>query len=173
MARDVSTPRGKRRWIGPLLIGFAILAVTMFTLSAFFLSSWTETRSVNADDAERVFDAARERYGATQPYLAIDAEGSVRITRELPTAEPSELEALHVLSFIPAREQLIDVGFPYWFVRMKMSDTVNLGTVTSLIAGDWQNLDLRLTEDDLEALGPTLLLDHKLESGARIMLWTE
>lgn len=145
----------------------------MFSLSMALLSSWTQTRSADVVEAEQAFMEVRASHGSTPPLLTIDPDGSVRVAPDRTRSAPSELESLHALSFVPASQRLIDVEFPIWFVRMKMSDTINLGTITSFIAGDWDNLDLRLTEDDLDTLGPALLLDHELESGARLMLWTE
>jgi len=68
---------------------------------------------------------------------------------------------------------MVRVGFPYWFVRMKMTDSLNLGTLTSVLARDWEHLDLSVSERDLERRGPGLVLDQQTERGARIVLWTE
>lgn len=165
--------RKRRRPAVTLLIAFALFAVVMFSLSMLVLSSWTETTSAGSDEAEQAFAAIRARHGTNAPVLSIDPGGGVHVASDLVRSASSELESLHVLSFVPSSMKLVDVEFPYWFVRMKLSDTINLGTITSFIAGDWGNLDLRLTEDDLDALGPALLLDHELQSGARLLLWTE
>jgi hypothetical protein len=60
-----------------------------------------------------------------------------------------------------------------WFVRVKMSGGLDLGTLTSLLAGDWQHLDVSVSLRDLERRGPGLVLDHARADGARIVLWTE
>ena len=49
---------------------------------------------------------------------------------------------------------------------------VNLGTLISVLSSDWDNLDLRVSVDDLERRGPGLVLDHQGADGARIVLWT-
>jgi hypothetical protein len=65
------------------------------------------------------------------------------------------------------------VAFPFWFVRVKMSATFNLGTLTSALARDWGHLDLRVSVQDLEKRGPGIILDHRLPDGKRLLLWSE
>ena len=52
-------------------------------------------------------------------------------------------------------------------------DSLNLGTITSALTRDWENLDLKVSVEELERLGQGLVLDHRLENGARILLWNE
>jgi len=172
MAEDTGK-RSKKRWFGPALIGFAIFAVTMFAVSTVLMSKWTTLAAATAQEAQQSFEDVRARFGATEPYVAIDADGNVRVTRELDLEQTTKLRTLHLMAYEPERAQLVDVAFPYWFVALKLSDSMNLGTMTTVLARDWDHLDLRVTEEELEALGPALVLDHALENGARIMLWTE
>jgi len=145
----------------------------MLATSVTLLSSWTDVTDASASEASEAFERVRRRFGGVKPLLAIDENGRVQLTRQIDPLQSYELETLHLLSFDPAHGKLADVAFPYWFVRMKLSDTMNLGTMVSIMAQDWQGMDLRVTEEDLEALGPTLLLEQSLAGGARIMLWTE
>lgn len=139
----------------------------------FVLSRWTELTTVTPEVARDVFVLARTRAGGDLAYLEIAVDGSVRIHRELEGEEPSDLSTLHVVAWEPTGERLLTIAFPFWFVRLKMSKTLNLGTLTTVFAGDWKNLDLRVSEDDLERRGPGLVLDQTRADGARILLWTE
>ncbi|MEE8586279.1 MAG: hypothetical protein V3T83_15650 [Acidobacteriota bacterium] len=65
------------------------------------------------------------------------------------------------------------MGVPFWFVRLKMTESLNLGTITSALAGDWGNLDLKVSVEELERRGAGVVLNHRLEDGTRILLWTE
>jgi hypothetical protein len=73
----------------------------------------------------------------------------------------------------PGHERLLRIDFPFWFVRLKMSRALNLGTFTSVLAQDWQTLDLKVAEDDLQRRGPGLILDIASADGALLLLWTE
>ncbi len=171
MHREDDQSRRGRRWLPRLLIGIAIFALVMMSLSTVMLSQWTELRTATAFDAERAFEAAVA--GTAQPYLEIEEDGTVHVHRELEGPEPVTLLALHVLAWEPEQDRLLSVRFPWWFVRMKMSSVLNLGTLTSVMARDWGNLDLRVTDEDMERLGPGVVLDHRTADGTRILLWTE
>ncbi len=77
-----------------------------------------------------------------------------------------------MLAWTPAEEKILRWTYPRWFVRLKTSSSVNLGTMIAALKKDWDHLDLSVSYADLQRRGPALLLDHRLANGARIMLWT-
>ncbi len=162
----------KRNWLIILaLIG--IFAATMLGLSALLFSRWSELRSVTPRDADSAFAGAMTEMENRSPYLEISEAGTVHVHRELERAAPADLRTLHVLAWEPRTARLLRLDFPFWFVRLKMNQTLNLGTLASVLTRDWGNLDLQVTEDDLARRGPGLVLAHTLSNGARILLWTE
>lgn len=179
MHREDDRNRRGRRWLPRILIGVAIFALVMMGISTLMLSQWTDFRTATAFDADRAFSSAVELAVAgdgaatAQPYLEITEDGTVHVHRELEGPEPVTLLGLHVLAWEPDHGRLLSVRFPWWFVRLKMSSAFNLGTITSAMAHDWGNLDLRVTDEDMERLGPGVVLDHRTADGARILLWTE
>ena len=63
---------------------------------------------------------------------------------------------------------MVRVSIPFWIVRMKMRGT------TIDLNGKHMNLeDLRLTAEDLERFGPTLIVDHENTTGERVLVWSE
>jgi len=162
----------KRNWL-ILLAVIGIFAATMLGLSALLLSRWSELRSATPRDAESAFAAALEEMESRSPYLEISEAGTVHIHRELEQAAPADLRTLHVLAWEPRTARLLRLDFPFWFVRLKMNRTLNLGTLASVLTRDWGNLDLQVSEDDLARRGPGLVLAHALSNGARILLWAE
>lgn len=168
-------PEASRRrsalWIG--LVGFALFALVMAGLSFWTLSRWSTLARAPAAEAERAFALRRTALGDGPAYLEITEAGGVLVRRELEGAAPEELEALHVLAWEPAGERLLGVAFPFWFVRLKTTDSLNLGTLLAVLSRDWGHLDLKVTEEDLQRRGRGLLLDHRLADGKRILLWTE
>ena len=163
----------KWQWIGIAAAVLAALAVAGIGVSALMFSRWSEVRAVSAEEAAAAFVAAVAEAGGGPPYLEISETGTVAVRRELERGEPVELRTLHLLAWDPDAARMVRVGFPYWFVRMKMTDSLNLGTLTSVLARDWEHIDLSVSEQDLERRGPGLVLDQRTESGARIVLWTE
>jgi len=163
----------RRRGWRAVLIGFALIALLGLGISAAMFSSWSRLEAASPEDAAAAFAAARVEAGGGEPYLAISDSGDVRVRRELERQEPVELEALHLLAWDPGRSRMLRVRFPFWFVEVKMNEALNLGTLVSALAGDWEHLDLRVAEEDLRRRGPGIVLDHALPSAARILIWTE
>lgn len=167
-------PAGRRgRWVVATLVTLALLAAGGLGLSAWLFSSWSSIRTLEPDDADRAFDAALARSGGGPAYIEIGPGGRVGVHRELEAAEPLPVQALHLLAYEPDRRQLVEVAFPFWFVRAKLTGTLNAGTLTTLASGDWAHLDLSVTEEDLERRGPGLVLDHAPAGGGRLLLWLE
>ncbi len=157
------------RWLAVL----AAVAVLGLGVSALFFAHWSEVRTVGPEVASSALADAIEEAGGGPAYLVISDTGTVSVRRELEGSEPAPLSKLNLLTWQPKEGRLLRVGFPFWFVRAKMTDSLNLGTLTSVLVGDWKNLDLRVSEDDLALRGPGLILDHTSADGTRVLLWTE
>jgi hypothetical protein len=77
-------------------------------------------------------------------------------------------EELHLLAFDPGDGRIVRFRLPFWLLRMKMGNT------TIDLNGNRMDLeDLRLSVDDLERYGPTLVVDHQAASGERVLVWSK
>jgi len=150
-----------------------VLGAAGFGLFLVTLGRWSDVRTMSPAGAAAAFDDVLAGLGGGPPYVEIDAAGTVSVHREQEQDEPTPLETLYLLSWEPGPERLARVAFPFWFVRLKTTDELNLGTLTTALAGDWENLALSVTTDDLERRGPALVIDHARTDGGRILLWTE
>lgn len=168
----MTTDKPRKPWVVPLVV-LGIFALIMAVVGAITLASWGDLRKVDPGEAQRIFAEARAQLGDSPAYIELSSDGSTLVHRELEQAQPSELQALHVITLESSSSRLLEIAFPFWFVRLKMSRTMNLGTLASILAHDWKNLDLNVSEDDLERRGPGLVLDHTASSGSRILLWTD
>ena len=168
----MGTGRGKR-WVVTVLAGLALAAVFGLGISWMMFSLWGDLEEVAPAAAEAAFDDAVRQAGGGTPYLEVDDAGRVTVHRELERAEPTRLSTMHVLAWQPRAGRLLTVDLPFWFVRVKMTESINLGTLTTALAGDWQQLDLQVAERDLERRGPGLVMDHRRSDGARLLVWTE
>jgi len=156
-----------------LLLVFAAAALLGLAGSAVMFSLWSDAEAADAAAAEQAFERVLASCGDPRPYLRVHEDGRVRVDRGLERPTPAELSRLTLLAWDPEGETLLRLALPWWFVRAKMTRSLNLGTLTTLLAGDWGNLDLRVTESDLEHRGAGLVLDRRLADGRRLMLWTE
>lgn len=165
-----------KRWklhLRRALIALAIAALLGVSVFGVLLTSWTELREVPAAEAQPAIEEVLGAVAEQRAYIFITPDGDVEVRRELELPEPADLRTLHVVGWEPRHERLADVAFPMWFVRMKMSSGLDFGTLASFIAGDWENLDLSISLEDLERRGPGLILDLRRPDGARLVLWTE
>ena len=147
------TESPKRRRLWPWLLGFGVLAVLGAATSLIMFSSWSEVRQADALEAQGAFEQALAGPAIGPAYLTLDEQGAVHVDRSL-EGEAQELSALVLLTWDLDDERLLQMTIPFWFVRVKSSDQINLGTVTTFLAKDWAHLKLSVTEDDLEQRGP-------------------
>ncbi len=164
--------RRKRRVV-PVVVAFLGFVVVMVGASAFFMFRWSSWERADFSEAEIAFAEARALSGGGTPYLTVSPDHEVQVHRELEGPAPVPLHALHLVAWDPGHERLLRVDYPFWFVRLKLSRAFNLGTLTSAFAQDWQHLDLKVAEDDLQRRGPGLILDVESTDGAHLLLWTE
>lgn len=154
----------------PWVIGFLVVAVLGMTGSAVMFASWTDVDEVDDLEARERFERTLEESATGPAYILVSADGSVSVDRSL-EGEPQDLEALHALAWSPQEGRIVHSELPFWFVRAKSTEHVNLGTLMAVVMRDWEHLDLSVTEDDLARRGPGLVLDVTREDGARLMLW--
>jgi hypothetical protein len=76
-------------------------------------------------------------------------------------------EQLYVLAFDPDDERIVKVTIPFWLLRLKPRGTVDFN------GGKLELEDLKLSVEDLERFGPTLIVDHKATSGERVLVWSQ
>lgn len=161
----------RRPWLRPLVIGFVVFALAGATIGFTLMSRWSDVKDALPPEAQAAFDAALVESGGGPPYIEITATGTV-VHRDLEGRGPEGFDTLVVLGWSATRQKIVRVEYPRWFVQMKISWGPNLGTMIAAARGDWGQIDLSVQYADLVRLGPGLILDHSMESGSRVMLWT-
>jgi len=164
--------RRRPLWHNVLLVGLLLAIVGLGTSSLIF-SGWTQLESTTPEKAALCFNDELALMEDQRAYLTIAESGKVEVQRKLEKPQPSKLVALHLLAYETGSSRLARVRFPFWFIQVKTTNNVNLGTLVSLLAQDWTHLDLKVTEHDLMRRGPGLVLDHTRSDGGRIVLWSE
>jgi hypothetical protein len=173
---SAQNPRWRTAW--PWIAGFLGLAALGIAVATGMFASWSDLRDASSADATTTFAASLAKAAASSPnaatpYLHIDPAGHVLVRRELEGDSPMELQTLHLLAWDPRQDKLLQVAFPFWFVRVKMNDTINLGTMATALSGDWDNLELKVSVAELCRRGAGVVLDHTRQDGLRLLLWSE
>ena len=162
----------KRRWPKRLFILLLIAALLGVSVSTCMFASWTEVSKFSQEDALQKIEELKKPFRGAPPYVEI-GEAGVRIRHEMKRGFTTKLATLHVANWDSEDGAFTHMSIPMWFVRVKTTDHINLGTLVSVLAKDWKNLDLNVTVEDLEEIGPALILDEKRDGKKRLLVWTE
>jgi hypothetical protein len=156
-------------WIVAGVIGLGILGiVAMAAAGLWFVRSHVDVRSTTVTAVSSDFDAVRARFSTQKPLIELDDHGEfVRANTDRPagTVPP---QSLNVMAFDPDDEKVVRMDLPFWLLRLKSG-----GSRFSVGGGDVDLKKLRLTVEDLERFGPTLIVDHKDSKGSRVLVWTQ
>jgi hypothetical protein len=110
------------------------------------------------------------RFTGQKPLIELDDRGRYlrSNTDRAAAADAKPPDTLHVMAFDPDDERIVRLRIPFWLLRLKTGNT------TIDFNGQRMDLeDLRLSVDDLERFGPTLIVDHRNASGERALVWSE
>jgi hypothetical protein len=162
-----------RTWIWVVIGVVAVcilLVIAMAGAGIYFVSQNFETRTATAASAATEFDAIRARFAGQRPLIELDERGKflkANTDRE-PAPGARRPETLYVMAFDPDDGGLVQVKVPFWLLRMKMQNAkIDLG-------GSRMDLeDLKLRVEDLDRLGPALVLDQRNAGGDRVLVWSQ
>jgi hypothetical protein len=164
------------RWAWAVVAVIALFVVGMIALAGagvYFVTRQVQVREASPARAQSLFERSRERFKDSQPLIELDTDGEIVRTRlddARAKVHPSaaSLDALHVLAWDADNEKVVQLAIPFWLLRLKrgpidvFSDTAGL-----------RRANLRITVDELEGLGPSLLIDHRGRHGDRVLVWTQ
>jgi hypothetical protein len=72
------------------------------------------------------------------------------------------------MAFDSKDERVVRMDLPFWMLRLKMR-----GSRFDVGGGNVDLAKLRLTVEDLERFGPTLIVDHRGSDGSRVLIWSQ
>ena len=146
-------------WVVVAIVVIGVLGVVaMAGIGLYFFSQHVETRTVSPANAAHDFEQVKLRFAGRE------AAHRTRRARPLSSIEhrshaPPNVkapESINVMAFDPNDGRIVRLTIPFWLVRMKMR-----GATIDLNGKHMDLEDLRLTAEDLERFGPTLIVDHK------------
>lgn len=153
--------------VGVFVVGIIGL-VAMAAAGLWFAKTHIDVRNESPAAAVSDFENVRRQFTGQTPLIELDDRGHfLRANTDRP-AGTRRPETLTVMAFDPDEERVVRVNIPFWMLRLKMR-----GTRISVGRGDLDLEDLKLTVEDLERYGPTLILDHKDRGGDRVLVWSQ
>jgi hypothetical protein len=169
------SPNNRKTWISVLIaavIVAGILAVAAVGGTAFFIYRHVNTQITPEANAEEQFAQARARFAGQEPLIEMRRGDQPILHRDITraTGAGGRLESLKVLAYDPRARKLVNVSIPFWLIRMAPSNKFSFLNDNGI---DFDAERLRLTFDDLERVGPGLLLDQKDRRGSQVLIWTE
>ena len=165
----------RKTWVSVLIAAVIIigmLAITVVGGTAFFFYRHINTQFTPVESAEQQFAEARARFARQQPLIEIKRDEEPVVHHELVAAAHAnaKLESLRVLAYDPDARKLVRVSIPFWLIRLAPSQHFSFLRDNGV---DFDSDRVRLTYEDLERLGPGLILDQKDRHGALVLVWTE
>ncbi|MCA1559714.1 MAG: hypothetical protein LC804_05395 [Acidobacteria bacterium] len=158
-------------WVVVAILAVGILGVIAIAgVSLYFFSQHIDTRESSPALAARDFEQVSARFTGQKPLIELDEDGGFKRANTDRTAGPSGArpENLNVLAFDPDDGRIVRVTIPFWLLRLKMG-----GTTIDFNGGRMDLEDLKVTVEDLERYGPTLIVDHKSPTGERVLVWSQ
>jgi hypothetical protein len=152
-------------FIGTCVLGLVLLAGAGF----YFVSHHFGIEKTTSPTALRQLDEARAHFKTAQPLIEIDRFEHPREARPLASlpSSPVKPQNLHVLAWDPEDARLARITLPLWVLRLgrrKMDFLDDEG-----FSFEQLNLDI----EELERIGPALVVDYRTPMGHRVLVWTQ
>jgi hypothetical protein len=155
--------------IGIVVVGI-LGVVAMAGAGFYFFSKHVETRVVTRATAGQEFETIKSQFSGQKALIELDDRGRfLRANADREAKPGTKVPAdVHVLAFDPDDERIVKVTIPFWLLRLKTR-----GTTIDFNGGRLDLEDLKLSVEDLERFGPTLIVDHKALGGERVLVWSQ
>ncbi len=163
----------RRTWLwiigGVAAAGFLAL-VAVAGAGVYFVSRHVESAASTAAEAARELDSVTAGFADRRALYELDANEHPQLTAplsSLPTS-PHTPSALMVLAWDPEKERVIRLSLPFWLLRF--------GPDRMQASRRERGFDVHALEldiDELERIGPVLVLDYRNQDGVRVLLWTK
>lgn len=155
-----------------VIVGIVVLGIlgviAMAAAGLWFVKSHVSVQSSTPATASADFQTIRARFANQKPLIELDERGNflhANTDRPAGTARP---QTLTILAFDSGDEKVVRVELPFWLLRLKAG-----GSRFDVGGNNVDLAKLRLTVEDLERFGPTLILDQKDSDGSRVLIWSQ
>lgn len=161
-----------KTWVWVVVaIGVAgvLSVVAMAAAGLWFAKTHIDIQPASATSAANEFERIRQQFASQKPLIELDDRGRLlRANTNRPTSDKRP-ETLYVLAYSPDEGgRVVRVNIPFWVLRLKAH-----GSVINIGGRNLDMEDLKLTVEDLERFGPTLILDQDDRRGAHVLVWSQ
>jgi hypothetical protein len=161
-----------KTWVWIVIAVFAVCVLSLVAIAGagfYYVTRHVQSKSVSPAAAAREFDTIKAGFGGQKPLIELDGRGHfVRANTARSTDHRPVPEQLHVLAFDQSDRRIVRVTVPFWLLRFKT------GGATIDLNGNRMDLeDLKLSVEDLERYGPSLIVDHLAPDGDRVLVWSK
>lgn len=162
-----------RNW---LLIIFAVIGVLVVCVVAFAgVGIYAVTRNfkiqpATATTAVKTFEQARAQFGAEKPLLTLEElETPATVQKKIDALPAAQTLAsnLEILVWAPNDERTVRITLPFWLLKFGRKK-INISGADSF---DFDRL--RIDINQLERIGPKLIVDLERPGGERVLVWTK
>jgi hypothetical protein len=144
--------------------------VAMAGIGFYLFSRHVETRAASPASAASEFEEVKARFREQKPLIELDDRGRfLRSNPDRPARPDARPDQLTVLVYDPDEGgRIVRISIPFWLLRLKLG-----GTTIDFNGGRMDLEDMKLTVEDLEQLGPSLIVDHATPEGERVLVWSQ
>lgn len=163
----------RRTWIwiiGGVAAAGLIGVIALAGAGVYFVSRHVQAEPTSTVEAIASFDSVAGTFSGRRALYELDAQDRPVLTTQLsslPTAAESP-SSLMVQFWNPAEERLVRLTLPFWLLRFNPNH-ISAGHSHR----DFDLHQLQLDVDQLERIGPMLVLDYRNQDGVRVLLWTK
>lgn len=155
-------------WIVVGIVIFGILGViAMAAAGLWFVKSHVNIQSTTSAVASADFQTIRARFANQKPLIELDDRGNFLHANTDRPSSPQRPHTLTILAFDSDDQKVVRLELPFWLLRLKGGSRFDVG------GGNVDLAKLRLTVEELERFGPTLILDQKDTDGSRVLIWSQ
>jgi hypothetical protein len=153
-----------------LAVAFVLGLVGLAGAGVYFFSQHVQTRTESAATATKEFEDQRAAFKGQKPLIHLDTVDRPVIERhieDLP-ASATRPTLMYVLAWDPDKDHVVRLSLPFWLLRFGRR---KIDFTTGDRDFDLQRLNLNV--EQLERVGPILVLDAITPSGQRVLIWTQ
>ena len=160
-----------KTWVW-VVVGIVVLCmlgvVAVAAAGLWFVKSHVDIRQTTTTAASEDFRTVLTRFANQKALIELDEHGNfVHANVDRPSS-PTRPQSLNIMAFDARDERVVRMELPFWLLRLKMR-----GTRIDVGGNNVDLAKLRLTVEDLERFGPTLILDQKDSDGTRVLVWSQ
>jgi hypothetical protein len=160
-----------KTWVW-VVIGLVVVCffgvIAMAAAGLWFVKSHIDIRSTTTAAVTEDFQTIRARFTNQKPLIELDERGNFLHANVDRPSSPTRPQTLNIMAYDPDEKHVVRMDLPFWLLRLKMQ-----GTRFDVGGNNVDLAKLRLTVEDLERFGPTLILDQKDGEGSRVLIWTQ